>query len=82
MASEQGRLDGVKAEVKVRLAACRVERANREVAAQPPPIYDEVFFEGLRWLDELGTGGATELEGEAIFDDEVWMSDTRGEDRT
>ncbi len=77
---EQERLAALKAEFKARFAARRAERASRKAVVEPP-VYDEVYFEGLRWLDSLGTGGASEFEAEAVFDDEVWTSDTRGEER-
>lgn len=69
-----------RADIKAKLAARRAERATLTPAVQPPR-YDEVFFQGLKWLDEEGTGGAGEFEGEAKFDDEVWTSETRGEPR-
>jgi hypothetical protein len=74
------RMAQAKNDIKAKLAARRAERAQVKLATDLPR-YDEVFFEGLKWLDEIGGGGETELSGEAVFDDEVWTSDTRGEDR-
>jgi hypothetical protein len=67
-------------DIKAKLAARRAERAKRKTVAHPPR-YDDVFFQGLSWLDDLGSGGEGEGGGEAEFDDDVWTSDTRGEDR-
>lgn len=39
--------------VRRRLAA----RLARPVLPVRPPRYDEVFFEGVRWLDELAPDG-------------------------
>jgi hypothetical protein len=40
--------------IKAKLAACGAEPAKRTAMAQPPR-YDDVFFEGLSWLDELAS---------------------------
>lgn len=74
------RVAQAKVDIKAKLAARRAEREKRKVVPQPPR-YDEVFFQGLSWLDELGSGGEGEGGGEAEFDDDVWTSETRGEDR-
>jgi len=76
----KARIARAKEEIKKRLAERREARAQQEQA--PAPRYDEVFFDGLSWLDELaGEEGNRELQGEAVFDDAVWDSDTRGEPR-
>jgi hypothetical protein len=77
---QAARVAQAKVDIKVKLAARRAARAKRAAVAQPPR-YDDVFFQGLSWLDELGSGGEGEGRGEAEFDDDVWTSDTRGEDR-
>ncbi|MFW6012486.1 MAG: hypothetical protein ACOC92_02120 [bacterium] len=46
------RLRAMRQEVRRRLAAKRRRRA-RLVAPDPPPRYDEVFFQGLAWLDRF-----------------------------
>jgi len=41
----------LKEEVRRRLA---IKRQRRDLVAPPrPPRYDKVFFEGLKWLDNL-----------------------------
>jgi len=40
------------------------------------PRYDDVFVDGVRWLDELG-GEPIAEEGDLIFDDEYWKSKSR-----
>lgn len=74
------RVAQAKVDIQAKLAARRAERAKRKAVARPPR-YDDVFFRGLSWLDNLGSGGEGERGGEAEFDDDVWTSDTRGEDR-
>lgn len=41
------------------------------------PRYDEVFRDGLAWLDSLAGESLTEGEKTAQFDDSVWKSSTR-----
>jgi hypothetical protein len=73
------RLAQVKGDIKEKLEALRAERAKYTVSR--PPRYDNVFFEGLSWLDQLGNTGESSVDGEAEFEDDVWKSDTRGDDR-
>lgn len=61
------------------LAAKREARAARPAA--PPPRYDEVFAEGVQWLDSLAGSSGGEVAGEAQFSDDVWTSAARGERR-
>ena len=43
----------------------------------PSPLYDDVYFEGLAWLDSLAGPPLSEGEYEAEFSDEVWKSAAR-----
>jgi hypothetical protein len=52
------------------------QKGHRAVAPQPPPRYDEVFAEGVAWLD----GPEPEpRRGRLSFSDDVWNSRARGE---
>lgn len=45
------------------------------------PRYDDIYHDGLKWLDSLAGPPIAEGEKEAIFSDSVWKSSTRkGED--
>ncbi len=61
-------------EMQERLAARRRERAAVVVVQ---PRYDEVFEEGVRWLDSLAGEPVPTLEGGATFSDDIWTSPTR-----
>lgn len=74
------RLGKAKEDIKAKLAARRSARNLRTPAAQEPR-YDDVYEKGLRWLDELAGADGAEVKGEAEFDDSVWDSETRGDDR-
>lgn len=53
---------------------------KRKVALVKPPItprYDDVYFEGLEWLDTLAGPKITEGEKEAVFSNLIWKSPAR-----
>lgn len=69
------RIKKMREEVQRRLARKREER--RTAPPQPPPRYDEVFAEGVAWLD----GPEPEpRRGTLSFSDDVWTSRARGDD--
>jgi len=59
--------------------AIRARREEKKVAPIPPPQYDEVFFEGLRWLDNLAGEPIEPEAGELIFADTVWKDPSRSD---
>lgn len=74
------RVAKAKESIKAKLAARRAAREKRTPVAEAPR-YDDVFEQGLAWLDEVAGSPEQEIQGEAQFDDEVWDSETRGDDR-
>lgn len=62
---------------KVKLAQKRAERAKAKAVA--PPRYDDVFFEGQQWLEEVEGGTVEDIQGEVEFTDEVWKSPWRSD---
>jgi hypothetical protein len=75
---QEARLREAKQRIAESLAAKRARRATKPVAA---PRYDEVFDEGVKWLDSLAGAQTGDVEGEATFADDVWTSAARGERR-
>lgn len=73
--AKEAKIAAVRKQVRERLAE-RVSRRREPVS--PQPRYDEVFFEGLRWLDELAGSPVKPTEAEAVFSDDIWKSGTRG----
>jgi len=58
----------------------RDKMASRPTASQPPaPRYDEVFTEGVKWLDSLAGSDLDAESGEMIFSSDVWKSRGRRE---
>lgn len=60
------------------------ERVNRirekeSAAVKREPRYDEVFFDGIEWLDSLAGRPIEPIEGEVLFDESVWHSEHRRE---
>ena len=51
----------------------------RKMIAPTPPRYDEVFFSGLKWMDELAGVSIDPSTGEIIFSDDIWSSPDRSD---
>ena len=72
-----------KKQLKQRLRKLGEEYRNRRrkeaafIKPDPPPRYDDVYFEGLAWLDSLAGPPLSEGEYEVEFSDEVWKSAAR-----
>jgi hypothetical protein len=71
----QRRLAEIRAEVQSRLASVKQSRRVLEQA----PRYDEVFREGVEWLDRLAGEAVPEAQGRLSVADDVWKSETRRE---
>lgn len=76
---QQVRIQEAKTRIAEKLAKKRAERDARRPV--PPPRYDEVFLEGVVWLDGLAGDEIPATSGEVAFDDDVWASPTRTERR-
>jgi len=61
------------------LAAKKLAAKRRKSLVKPhkPPRYDDVYFEGLTWLDSLAGEKMAEGESEAVFSDSIWKSAAR-----
>jgi len=69
----QRRLAEIRAEVQARLMSVKEGLG----ATQQAPRYDEVFSEGVKWLDRLAGEAVPEREGRLSVADDVWKSETR-----
>ena len=69
------RVAEISAEVQKRLAM----RLARGAQVDPSPRYDDVFREGVDWLDRLAGEDVPSVSGELAIGDDVWRSDTRRE---
>jgi hypothetical protein len=76
---QEARERETKKRVEDKLAAKRAQKSARK--AVQPPRYDEVFLQGVAWLDGLAGEEITNSKGEVVFDDGVWTSPTRGDRR-
>lgn len=68
-------IEQIRAEVQRRLAMNAVPEQN----AAPPPRYDEVFRDGVAWLDRLAGEDVPTASGELTVANDVWKSDARRE---
>lgn len=72
-----------KKQLEQRLRKLGEEYRNRRrkeaalVNPAPSPLYDDVYFEGLAWLDSLAGPPLSEGEYEVVFSDEAWKSAAR-----
>jgi hypothetical protein len=67
-------------ELKAQIAGRKQENKSwQENLVKPPhePRYDEVFEEGVRWLDSLAGEPFQEEQIEVVFDKAIWQSPTR-----
>ncbi len=56
----------------------RLDKKKKQVRFIPtPPRYDDVFFEGVKYLDSLAGEPVEPLEGTLIIADSVWKSKAR-----
>jgi hypothetical protein len=56
------------------------KRKNRLVTPPMSPRYDEVYFEGLKWLDSLAGEEIPEGNQDVVFSDSIWKSLSRSGD--
>lgn len=68
------RMERLRDEVRRRLDD---KRSRRATPAGPAPRYDDVFFEGFRWLDGLAGESMRAVDLEVSFSDDVWKSASR-----
>lgn len=75
MKKQAAKLQAARERVQEKLKEKRANRKGRSKLT-PTPRYDEVYENGMRWLDSLA-GSALPEEGEAVFSDEIWKSRSR-----
>jgi hypothetical protein len=70
-------MQAIRERVQARLTRKKA-RARRPVG-YTPPRYDEVFFDGLKWLDDLGGEAVEGQEGQLSFSESTWKSPARSD---
>jgi hypothetical protein len=70
-------------DVKTRIAEKLTKKRGERDARRPvqPPRYDDVFLQGVAWMDGLAGAEIESTSGEVAFSEDVWTSPTRGERR-
>ena len=64
-------------DLKKRINARLDEKQNRRIAIAAPPRYDEVFFNGIKWLNSSSEEPLESGEYTAIISDKMWKSKAR-----
>jgi hypothetical protein len=65
-------MKALKEQIQTKLAEKKLKK--EQTLPSRPPLYDEVFFEGVRWLDSLAGGPVEPQEGEITFSKTIWKS--------
>jgi hypothetical protein len=64
--------------LKEKIGAMLSEKlAKKKPSAYTPPRYDQVFFEGQKWLDEIAGEPIESQQGQLTFSKEIWKSPSR-----
>ncbi len=69
-------MKNLKEKIQAKLAEKKLQK--QQIVVSKLPRYDEVFFEGVRWLDSLAGEPIQEQEGEISFSEDIWKSPARG----
>ena len=65
-------MKALKEQIQAKLAEKKLKR--EQTIPSRAPLYDEVFFEGVRWLDSLAGEPVEPQEGEITFSKTIWKS--------
>ncbi len=68
-------MNDLKEKIQAKLAEKKLQKS--QIKYSEPPCYDEVFFEGVKWLDSLAGDPVQEQEGEVSFSENIWKSPAR-----
>jgi len=77
---EKQRRKGIMANLKTRIQE-RLEDASksRKMIVPTPPRYDDVYYQGLKWLDDEDGGPLPPSSGEIVFSEDIWKSPHRSD---
>ena len=70
-------IEALKKRMKEKLASKR--DPSKRKPASPAPRYDDLFYNGMVWLDSLAGNEIGEQEGQLEFSSDIWKSPTRSE---
>lgn len=68
-------MKALKEQIKAKLTEKKLQKT--QIKYSEPPRYDDVFFEGVKWLDSLAGDPVQEQEGEISFSEDIWKSPSR-----
>jgi hypothetical protein len=68
-------MKALKEQIQAKLAEKKLRK--RQAIPSSAPLYDEVFFEGVRLLDSLAAKPVEPQEGEITFSKTIWKSPAR-----
>ena len=65
----------LKEQIQAKLAEKKLKK--EQIKYSEPPRFDDVFFEGVKWLDSLAGDPIQEQDGEISFSEDIWKSPAR-----
>jgi hypothetical protein len=65
----------LKEQIQAKLAEKKLQK--QQIKLSKAPRYDDVFFEGVKWLDSLDGDPVQEQEGVISFSEDIWKSPAR-----
>lgn len=65
-------MKSLKKQIETKLAKKKLQK--QQITLSKPPHYDDVFFEGVKWLDSLAGDPVQDQEGDITFSKEIWKS--------
>ncbi|MGA3085722.1 MAG: hypothetical protein ABSE95_13150 [Thermodesulfobacteriota bacterium] len=68
-------MNNLKEKIQAKLTEKKLQK--QQIVMSKPPRYDDVFFEGVKWLDSLAGEPIQEQEGEISFSEDIWKSPAR-----
>ncbi|NQU63921.1 MAG: hypothetical protein HQ517_06520, partial [SAR324 cluster bacterium] len=75
---KEKKFNDIKARLRAKLEENRQKKKRRYVVVEPR--YDDIYFEGVKWLNSLAGPPIEDIEGELDISDEIWKMRGRADE--